>query len=417
VTEISIGLFFFFVILYTLVAGYLGRYSITMAMVFVLVGAIAGAHGLGWVSFPINSLAVERITEIALALLLFADASTLSFQRRRQDNHILARLLLMGMPLAIILGALVAFLLYHDQGFRLALLIGAILAPTDAALGLPIFNNPRMPAPIRRALNFESGLNDGIAAPIVTVFIALAVTEGAAHQQGALLRALIEIAIAVLVGIVMGRVGGWLFIKATKRGWTSIVSEQIGNLALALGAFFVARGLGGNGFIAAFVSGLLFGHVARDVLHRATEFTESTGNLLSLFVWTVFGSSLAASLLVHFNLRAFLYGLLSLTLIRMLPVAIAMIGVRFRRDTVLMMGWLGPRGLASVVFLMMAIERFYEEAKPPEVMIAFVSWAILLSVFLHGLSALPLASWYARRLETAAPGAPELVEAPSGNAL
>jgi len=410
--EIGLALFFGLVAVYAVVAVWLGYRSVTMPMIFVAVGALSGVQLLGLMDFSATAKDIETLTEITLALLLFADASTLDFRQVRDDARLPGRLLFIAMPLVMALGGLVSFALFPEEGIGFALLLGAILAPTDAALGLPIFNNPRVPVRIRRALNVESGLNDGIATPFVALFAALAVAEETQEPGRWLASALTEIGVAVGVGVAVGLLGGWLFATAVKRRWTSKTTEQIGNLALALCAYFGSAALGGNGFIAAFVGGLLFGYATRDHLHEATEFTETSGTLLSLFVWTVFGANLVAPLLQSFNSLAFLYGLLSLTLIRMLPVAIALIGTRMRRDTVLMMGWLGPRGLASVVFTLVAFDSFHEAGRPHEMLFAMAGWTILLSVLLHGFSALPLANWYARRLETADPAAPELVELP-----
>jgi NhaP-type Na+/H+ or K+/H+ antiporter len=216
--------------------------------------------------------------------------------------------------------------------------------------------------------------------------------------------------IAVVVGAVMGLAGGWLFRTAVTKSWTSKTAQQIGNLALALTAFWGSLALGGNGFIAAFVGGIVFGYVTRNTLHEATEFTETTGTLLSVLVWAGFGVNLVIPLLRDFDLRAFVFALLSLTVVRMAAVAIALLGVRMRMDTVLMMGWLGPRGLASVVFTLIAFEALHQESAQTATLLAAAGWAILLSVLLHGLSAVPLANWYARRLETASPDAPELKE-------
>jgi NhaP-type Na+/H+ or K+/H+ antiporter len=310
------------------------------------------------------------------------------------------------------LGGLVAFGLFPGADLGLALLLATILAPTDAALGLPIFTNPRVPVRIRRALNVESGLNDGIATPLVTLFTALALAEEGFQASGWLLSALAQIGIGLAAGIAAGLLGGWFFATAVKRGWTSETGEQIGNLALALCAFWAAKALGGNGFIAAFVGGLLFGHATRERLHVATEFTETTGTLLSLFVWVVFGANLVPSLVQSFNPLALLYAVLSLTAIRMIPVAISLRGTRLRVDTTLIMGWFGPRGLASVVFTLIAYEAFQEAARPFDILADTATWTILLSVVLHGISAVPLAKWYARRLETADAAAPELVEVP-----
>jgi NhaP-type Na+/H+ or K+/H+ antiporter len=408
--ETGLVIFFALVVLYTAVSHWLGRLSITMPIVFILIGAVTGAHALGWITFSLTARDLELFIEITLALLLFADASTLEFRDVRLDATLPGRLLGIGMPLIIILGALVAYLLAPSEGVGFAFLVAVILAPTDAALGLPIFNNPRVPVRIRRALNVESGLNDGIASPLVTLFIALTMEEIGEMHGHWLVSALSEIAIGLGIGVVFGLLGGRLFKLALERKWTSESARQIGNPALALLIFTGAKYLGGNGFVAVFIAGLLFGYATRHLLSAATEFTEVIGTIFSLFVWTLFGSTLVIPLLQNFNLTAFIYALISLTLIRMLPVAIAMMRTHLRLDTVLMMGWLGPRGLASVVFMIIAYESAQEAGKPPELLLAMVSWTILLSVLLHGVSALPLADWYANRLSNADAGIPELAE-------
>jgi len=259
----------------------------------------------------------------------------------------------------------------------------------------------------------ESGLNDGIVTPLVALFTAMAVAEES-HLAGGgwLLSALGEVGIGVGAGVAAGLLGGWLFAAADKRGWTSATGEQIGNLALAMCAFWTAKALGGNGFVAAFVGGISFGHATRERLHVATEFTETAGTVLSLFVWTAFGANLVPPLLQAFNPLPLLYALLSLTIIRLIPVAISMLGTHLRPDTTLIMGWFGPRGLASVVFTLMAYEAFHEAGRGIDILADTAAWTILLSVVLHGISAVPLANWYARRLKAADPAAPELVDVP-----
>jgi len=204
--------------------------------------------------------------------------------------------------------------------------------------------------------------------------------------------------------------GGWLFAQAVRKNWTSSVARQIGNPALALLVFFGAKYLGGNGFVAVFVGGILFGFITRHVLHDAIEYTEITGTFLSLFVWTIFGAAIAIPLLQNFVPLALLYAILSLTVVRMIPMAIAMIGMRMRKDTILMMGWLGPRGLASVVFLIMAYEAAHEAQVEVDLLVATIGWTILLSVILHGASALPLANGYGNRWESASADIPEMLE-------
>jgi NhaP-type Na+/H+ or K+/H+ antiporter len=404
--DIELAVFFGLIVAYGAIAVGLGRFSVTMPVVFVAVGAVFGSRDV------FNATSTEALTEATLALLLFADASTLSYNRVRHDVQLPGRLLLIALPLVMLLGGIVAYAMFPGEGLGFALLLGAILAPTDAALGLPVFSNPKVPVRIRRALNVESGLNDGIATPFVTLFLALTLAESSHHQATWLASALAEIAIGVGIGVAAGFLGGRLFATTEKRGWTGAAGEQIGNLALALCAFSAAKALGGNGFVAAFVGGLLFGHATRERMHVATEFTEITGTVLSLAIWTVFGANLAVKLFSPFDWLALVYALLSLTLIRMLPVAISLLRTRMRRDTILMMGWLGPRGLASIVFALMSFEAFREYGRPIETLAAAVGWTILLSVILHGLSAVPLANWYARRLATAEASAPELADLP-----
>ena len=406
----SLVVLFALIVLYTLFARWLNNWSITMPVVFVLGGAILGPSALGWLTFDLTTQTIEILTELTLALLLFADAATLEYHKIKDDVKMPGRLLGIGMPLTVVLGAGIAFLIFPSEGSGFALLIAAILAPTDAALGLPIFTNPRVPVRIRRALNVESGLNDGIATPLVTLFISLWLEELGLQQGNWLISAASAILIGAIVGIGLGLIGGWGFRQAVEKGLTTGIGRQIGNPALAMLTFFIAKGLGGNGFIAAFLAGLLFGYISRHELEDATEYTETTGTLLSVLVWVVFGASLVIPMIQNFNPLAFIYALLSLTVIRMLPVAISMLGKRLRWDTIMMMGWLGPRGLASVVFMLMAFEATHEAQAPADLLLSITGWTIGLSVLLHGVSALPLANWYARRIKDLAPDAPEMVE-------
>jgi NhaP-type Na+/H+ or K+/H+ antiporter len=311
------------IVLYAALAVKLGHWSITMPMVFIAVGFVLGPGGAGLLAISPQAESVKMLTEITLALLLFADASTLKLEEVRDDAALSACLLTIGLPLTIVAGAGAALVLLPEEGLAFACLLGAILAPTDAALGLPIFNNPRVPVRIRRALNIESGLNDGIATPFVLLFLAFAAaTEGTSGYGGWLITALIEIALAVLVGAIVGLIGG-------------------------------------NGFIAAFTGGIVFRAVSRNRFIERTEFTETFGTFLSVLVWGIFGAVLVSVVLKNMtDWRPILYAILSLMVVRMAPVALALRGAGLRRDTVTLMGWFGPRGLASVVFTLLALERF-----------------------------------------------------------
>jgi len=222
------------VVAYTVVASKLDRWWITGAMVFVATGAVLGPGGLDVLPFSLANETVLTITELTLALLLFSDASTVRLQEVEGDAGLPRRLLFVGLPLTVIAGALVARLMFPEVGRAAAALIATILAPTDAALGLAVVTNKAVPARIRRALNVESGLNDGIATPLVTLFIAMVAAEEDLGDTAWGLEAVKQIGLAVVAAVVVGYLGGKLLALADERGWTSGVSEQIAILALAL---------------------------------------------------------------------------------------------------------------------------------------------------------------------------------------
>jgi NhaP-type Na+/H+ or K+/H+ antiporter len=381
------------IVLYTLVASKLDRWWITGPMVFVAAGALLGPGGLDLLPLSLSNAAVLTITEMTLGLLLFTAASTVRLRDVGRDLGMPNRLLFIGLPLTIIAGSVAAHLVFPGATWAAAALIATILAPTDAALGLAVVTDKAVPVRIRRALNIESGLNDGIATPIVTLFIAIVVAEESIGDQSWGLAAVKEIGLAIVAAAVVGYLGGALLSFTKARGWTSVVSEQIGILALALLAYQGSVAIGGNGFVAAFIGGLLFGAATQRRLAERTEFTETLGLSAGFVVWSLFGALFVGELLVHdLSARPVVYAILSLTVIRMAPVWIAMVGTRLRPATLVFMGWFGPRGLASVVFTLLALEEF--EEGDGRLLLETATWTILLSVVLHGLSASPLAARY-----------------------
>ena len=286
-------------------------------------------------------------------------------------------------------------------------LVASILAPTDLSLGLAMFNNPRVPNRVRREINVESGLNDGIAAPLVTLFIGIAIAD-ASRSSTPFEEALKEIVLGVAMGVVVGVVGKLLRVSR-RASWSSSGSRQFVAVALAALAYGSATLLHGNGFIASFVGGLAFGALARETASEAAEYAEETGTLLTLAVWFIFGAVIVPILVgAGLQWRPIVYALLSLTVIRMLPVAASLLGKKMHRSTVLFIGWFGPRGLASVVFLALALESFEGTGLDSTLLVATVGWTILLSVVLHGLSAGPVADWYSKKAASFPPDSPEL---------
>ena len=399
------------VVVYTLMASKLDRWWITAPMVFVAAGTILGAGVLNVVPFSLSSETILTITELTLALLLFSDASTVRLRDVEGDASLPTRLLFVGLPLTIAAGALVAHLVLPGVEWAPAALLATILAPTDAALGLAVVTNRAVPVRIRRALNVESGLNDGIATPFVTFFIALVAAEDGIGDRSWGLEALKQIGLAIVTAVVVGYLGGRLLALANDHGWTSGVSEQIGILALALLAYEGSVAIGGNGFIAAFAGGILFGAATRGRLEAPTQFTETLGLAASFLVWAIFGGLFVGKLFTaQFSAQPIIYAVLSLTLIRMVPVALVLWGTHLRPATVAFMGWFGPRGLASVVFTLIALEDL-EHASGGTLLVQTATWTVLLSVVLHGLSASPLAARYGASMAKAG-DIPEL--APAG---
>ena len=394
----GIGFFFDLVVIYTIMGYALGRISITMPMFFVIAGGIVGANGLGWISFGFEASEVESLTELTLALLLFADAATLKFREVKDDAKMPGRLLVVAFPLVLLFGALSGYVLFPAEGIGFALLLGAILAPTDAALGLPIFNNSRVPARVRRALNVESGLNDGICVPILFLFLALATdssTKGSTVQLAMTLVAQ-QIGIGVAVGVGLTVLGGWLLKLAADRGWITESWRQLPVVALAVACFAVAQKLGGSGFIASFSGGLLFGGIAKH--HKAILLlaAEGIGDTLALITWVVFGATVVGRSFGQITWEVVLYAILSLTLVRMLPVFLTLAGMNLRTDEKLFMGWFGPRGLASIVFAVIVIN---EHLPGGGTITITVACTIILSIVAHGLSAHPLVAALVARLK------------------
>jgi NhaP-type Na+/H+ or K+/H+ antiporter len=399
-------------VLYSLVASRLDHVSVSAPLVFVVTGILVGPAVSDALPHTLSGESGKLLAELTLAMLLFADASTVRLRDVRSDALLPARLLLVGLPLTLVLGTLAAKLLFPSEGWAMAALIASILAPTDAALGLAVVTNKAVPVRIRRALNVESGLNDGIATPFVTLFLLVVTAEEAVGAGDWASEALKELGLALVVAVVVGIAAGLAVKAARARSWTSPLSEQLAVLALALLSYSAAVTIGGNGFVAAFAGGILFGAATAGRLAEQTEFTENLALFATFLVWTLFGAFLAGpQIRGGIDGNAIAYALISLTIVRMIPVAAALWGTGLRFDTLAFAGWFGPRGLASVVFLLIAAEDLHGQPSTAT-LTAAVTYTILLSVILHGLTAGPLAASYGRAIEGAGEGIPELAAAP-----
>jgi NhaP-type Na+/H+ or K+/H+ antiporter len=381
------------VLTYALVSRRLDRTPITAAIFFLSAGFLFGSDGLGWIDFSVRGETLRVLAEATLTLVLFGDASRIDLRALRQEYLVPARLLGIGLPLTILVGCALAAGMFGALSFGEALVLAIILAPTDAALGQAVVTDPRLPSRVRQGLNVESGLNDGICVPLL--FIAIAISDREAHTlspQGALTLVAKAIGYGVLFGVVCGAVGAVLLRFARDRGYaesTWLAAVPVGTAALSYG---LAAPLGGSGFIAAFAAGFTFGAVLRNS-HEVTYLLEELGGLANAATFIVFGAAIVGPILAGMTWMAALYGLLSLTVARMLPVAVALAGTRARAPTVAFLGWFGPRGLASIVFTVVVMD----EARLPNMatITTVVVFTIVVSVYAHGLTAQPLTGRYA----------------------
>ncbi len=379
----------------------LERFDMTAPLLFTGAGVLL-AHGpLAVLEVTPSRAVVKALAEGTLALVLFSDASRVAPAQLKADMRLYLRVLGIGLPLTIAMGTLLALALVSGN-IWLALLTGAALAPTDAALGAGVMVNPAVPARIRRLINVESGLNDGIATPVVSVAIAGAGT--AEHVAGAGAAAAVAgIAVAVAIGVGVGGAGGWLVAAASRRGWAAGGFAGATVLGLAVCLYATAVALDGNGFIAAFVGGLSFAAVVGRRDTQLVPYVEETGAVASLLVWLMFGI-LVVGALRSLTWEMALYAVLSLTVVRMVPVAVSLAGARLGRVAVAFVGWFGPRGLASVVFALLALEDLRGPVVRPAVTV--IALTVLVSVIAHGVTAQPLARRYGPRLTPAMSPAP-----------
>jgi len=369
------------------------RGVVSPPMIFLLLGLLVGK--LGWIG--IDGGALDGLAELTLAVVLFTDAARIDLACLRREGAIPARLLGIGLPLTVAAGAAVACVVFPALGMWEALLIAAILAPTDAALGQAVVSNPLVPVRIRQSLNVESGLNDGIALPIVLVAASMAgATEEGGNFAYWLRFAGLQIVLGPLAGVAVGYLGGKAVEAATRSGWMNDAFQRLSVLGLAGLAFGGAELVGGNGFIAAFVAGLTLGNATRAVCECLYEFGEAEGQLLTLLVFLVFGAIMIPEAWPHWDGRALLYAVARLTVVRMLPVAASLLGAGLRPATLAFVGWFGPRGLASILYALIIVEEGILESGP--LLESIVMLTVLLSTVAHGMTAYPMARRYGKLL-------------------
>jgi NhaP-type Na+/H+ or K+/H+ antiporter len=372
---------------------------ITLPMLYTLFGILLGGLVLDLISLTPEDNLVEVIAELTLVIVLATDASRIDVRGLFRDHNLPTRLLGIGLPLTMISGTIAAVLIFTDLNFWEAAILGVVLSPTDASLGQSVVSNPKVPVRIRQTLNIESGLNDGIALPFLLLAIAMADSEVLFHNPFEfLLSVLVQIALGIAAGLVVGYLGARFIQWGQRSGWMSRNYQKISALALILLAYGSAEVIGGNGFIAAFCFGLASSNfVGKEESEDLYEYAETEVTVFMLLTFMLFGAVMLPPAIEALNPEIVLYAVLSLTLVRMVSVAISMLGEKMRPVTTLFLGWFGPRGIASILYIFIVLE---SESLPGLQLIYSVAMiTVLFSIYAHGITASPLSNRYGSGIE------------------
>ena len=385
------------VITYSMLAKSLSNSVLTAPMLFLGVGY--GMYHLGYITGVDSEEVLHLIAEIALIVLLFLDASQINLRRLKKQNAWPLRMLLIGLPLSMVIGTLVGLLFFPEWPWALVALVAAVLAPTDAALGEAVVTNKAVPKNERQSLTVESGLNDGLALPVILFFASLMVmkTTSDSNEFTWLWYGLSQVVIGVSVGVGLGFMSAKMFLYGEANKLTSNIYEGIGVLALTGISYLLASLLGGNGFISSFVAGLAFGNLVKGHCRFIYQFTESEGQMLVWAAFTVIGLGLLPSAIEHLNWQIAGYIFASLFIVRPIAIYLSLLGTKSKPITRLFMGWFGPRGLATALFALMVSKDLVGEYSHAVLVVAIN--AVWISTVLHGFTAAPLAKLYGRKIQ------------------
>jgi sodium/hydrogen antiporter len=380
---------------WALIAGRLARFSVTAPLALLAAGTLLTAGPNPVFIFDIPYDAAEHVVEVILAILLFTDATEVPGGILGREPRLTLRLLLIALPLSLLLAWLFGVVLFDVSNLWLIAVIAAIVMPVDLAPAIAFVRDRRIPERLRQALNAESGLNDGIIAPVFLFCLAAATAAGNDALADAAIDAVPALAIAIVVGAVVGAAAARILHRALLAGWTQPSALRLGVLTLPLLAYAVAVLAGGNGFVAAFVAGVLFEPEARRLPHDALHLVEDVGALFSIAMWFIFGAivneTLAGGLITW---QVVVFAVLALTVARMLPVAVSLVGTDVSARDRLFLGWVGPRGVASLVFGLLA---FVDLSEPDGRFVLTVTVVtVVASIVVHGLSTGIVAARYGR---------------------
>jgi NhaP-type Na+/H+ or K+/H+ antiporter len=379
---------------YSLISEKVERLSLSGPIVFVAVGVVLGPLGLDWFNPSVHFGNGKLLIDLTLALFLFVDAASANLGVLRENWRIPGRMLLLGLPVTMVLGAILAKILFPEFSVYEAAILGVMLAATDAALGKAVVTNQGVPAHLREGLSAESGLNDGLAVPFLLLFIAL--EQGSAVRgEGVALELLAEeVGIGLAVGVVLSLIAAKVVRFAREADWLGHVWQRMSVPALAILIFAVAQGLHGSGYIAAFVGGLCFRAAMKENVHAMLLPAEGVGEVLAMMAWVLFAMMLLPAALPHVGWSEVIYAVLSLTIIRMMPIVISLTGTGESMASKTFLAWFGPRGLASLAFATIV---WSEQIPEAGTLVAVTILTVGISLVVHGVTARPFASRLADR--------------------
>ena len=380
---------------YGLFSKLLGKYNISGPMIFTGVGVLLSPLVLGGKPINVDAEAVQIIAEITLIIVLFSDAAALNLNQLKAHWRLPTRLLFVALPITIAIATLTGIWFFPDESLLYVLLLALILAPTDAALGKIVVSDTRIPATVRNTINVESGLNDGIVFPVLLTVLAMIASDSDTAQSGWMAYIAQQIFVGAVAGAFVGWSGATLMMRALKKGWMEHQYSNLAPIALAIFSFYFAEYFHGNGYIAAFFAGLFLGNTSELLREHVENFAESEGEFLIMISFLIFGLVFIPATIGYWDLKALAFSVLSLTLLRMLPVVLSFGLFKVDLATRLFYGWFGPRGIASILYILVAVHQI-GGINGHEKIFAVASLTILLSIILHGLSAQPLAVLYSK---------------------
>ncbi|MEM9640196.1 MAG: cation:proton antiporter [Pseudomonadota bacterium] len=383
-------------LVYSLLSRRLAGWPVTGPMIFLLLGW-ALSHRSGFDPHAAEPT-LDVLAEVTLVIVLFADAAMIDGAQVRRLHIWPARMLVIGLPLAMLIGVLPGMALLSGWSIWEIALIAAILAPTDAALGQAVVTNAAVPGRVQRALVVESGLNDGFALPVVLMLGCIAV--GGQHdfaQSNWAVFAGQQIGFGLLAGALIGGLGGLALGWARKAGLSLAPLEGVAVLAVAGLCFLGAHALGGNGFLSAFVGGMAYRATLGSPPEYLMEFMETEGALLVMATFLLAGIVLVPEALEHASLAHVALVLVSLLAVRPLAIWLSLGRTDAPASARLFMGWFGPRGLATLLFALMIVGDLPALNHGEEILM-IATLAVFVSTVLHGISAAPFARWFGAEL-------------------